>query len=106
MTSSDEENGYLFYGVDGMHRCSSVAEIGEERKAGVDIDSKCGDEIFAVILRHDTPAWCLLRISVGMLLRHEKSISVKVGMLRHQHSLLVVWPQVTWVFIGKKYFRQ
>ncbi len=76
MTEVDTQNGHYFHGADGMHRCSAVVEIDEQRKAGAIKGDRCGDEVFAILLRPDTPTWVLLKISVGQSYPTPVSVSL------------------------------
>ena len=62
------KHGKQFWLADGMHRAEAVSQLSEERRQDPNSDSKCGDEVYCMVLRGDTPWNVLMKISVGEFL--------------------------------------
>jgi hypothetical protein len=64
LTETDVENGIQFLCADGMHRVRCVRELAELKAQGAS-DIRCGDKVYAVILRPDTPKQYLIQLSLS-----------------------------------------
>jgi hypothetical protein len=69
LTPEDTKKGIRFLCADGMHRCRAVAEMAE-KKANGDQSIKCGDMVYAIILRPDTPRKYLIKLSLSKFYFH------------------------------------
>lgn len=64
LTPADQKAGIQFLCPDGMHRVRCVNELTEEKAAG-DEDIECGDSVYAIMLRPDTPRKFLIQLSLS-----------------------------------------
>jgi hypothetical protein len=67
LTEEDVKKGVKFLCADVMHRTRCVCELSELKAAG-DNTINCGDEVFACILRPDTPRKYLIQLSLSKYL--------------------------------------
>ena len=67
MDQKDLEEGVKFQCVDGMHRTRCVQELAAEKAEGLPGSESifCGDEVYAIILRPDTPRNYLIQLSLS-----------------------------------------
>lgn len=64
LTAAEYKSGKRFLCPDGMHRVRCVSELVDEGVAGQDGQS-CGDMVYALMLRPDTPQSALVEISLS-----------------------------------------
>ena len=76
-SAADAKNGKRFLCADGMHRVRCVTELTELKKGGAP-DIMCGDSVYAVILRPDTPKKYLIKLSLGKSFTPESIFSNKL----------------------------
>ena len=60
----DEKKQKQFMCADGMHRVRCVTELAERKAAG-EANIQCGDMVYAIILRPDTPSRYLIQLSLS-----------------------------------------
>ena len=87
LTEEDFKNGIRFLCADGMHRVRCVQELTEEKKRG-NSDIKCGDSVFAVVLRPDVPKKYIIGLSISKCLA-VSCVSIVCVRWLHVHYVMI-----------------